>query len=183
MFDGSISLHQNLLQAVETSKTETRRSSSSIVAGAALRVELAQVTEEKNQALMTVMEQRRRVTQLEQTVAQTKAKLTRVTQEKFKLEREQRVAQQVARNVDQQSSTDVEFHKRKVSELTGQIQSLNAIVMEKNRLIEDMQRQIERSLSRQAVAQQRSVTNNNNNNNKTNKNPYGRPWTLDRGLT
>eukprot|EP00977_Amphora_coffeiformis_P021368 scaffold9243_cov162-Amphora_coffeaeformis.AAC.1 len=92
-------------------------------------------------------------------MAQSKAKLTRVTQEKLKLEREQRAAQQVARNVDQQSATDVEFYKRKVTELTGQVQSLNVIVTEKNRLIEDMQRQIERSLSRQATLKIRLVEN------------------------
>lgn len=152
---------QNLFQAVESAKTDTRQSSRSVVAEATLRVELAQATEEKNQALVTAAGHQRRVTQLEQASAQTKAKLTRVTQEKFKLEREQRVSQQLAQSADQHAATDVEFYKRKVTELTGQVQSLNAVVMEKNHLIEDMQRQIERSLSRQAAAQKRSKDSNN----------------------
>ena len=141
-----------MFQAVETAKTEARQSSQTTVAEATLRMELAQAQQAKNDAVATATLHQRKAGRLEEQTSQLKAKLTRVTQEKFKLEREQRAAVTMARNLDQHATVDVEFYKRKVTELTGQVQSMNGIILEKNRMMEDMQRQLERSLSRQAAA-------------------------------
>lgn len=156
-----------MFQSVEASKTEARQSSRATVTEATLRADLSNATELKNQALAQAADAQRKVGRLEEQTSQLKAKLTRVTQEKFKLEREQRASQHLARSVDQQSTVDVEFYKRKVTELTGQVQSLNGLVLDKNRIIEDMQRQLERSLSRQAAAAKRRSADNGKNSSKS----------------
>lgn len=148
---------QNLFKAVETAKTDTRHASRSIVTEATLREDLAKATEEKNEALATTALYQRKAGRLEEQNGQLKAKLTRVSQEKFKLEREQRAAVSLARSMDQHATTDVEYYKRKVTELTGQIQSLNSVLLDKNRLIENMQQQLEQTLSLQTLAKRKAA--------------------------
>lgn len=129
-----------------------------------MRLELASATEQKNQALAQAATSQRKASRLEDEKHQIKVKLQRVTQEKFKLDRERQAQQHLAKNLDQQSASDTAFYKRKVTELTAQVQSLNAAIMEKDRSMEDMRRQLERSLSRAEAAKRQaksSVCKNN----------------------
>ena len=148
---------QNLLEAVETAKSDTRQASRTTAAEATLRLALTQLTAEKDQATAVAATQTRLVQQLQDQLSQCKAKLTRVTQEKFQLAREQRVAITVSQQVDHNANADVEFYKTKVTHLTGQLQALNTTLLEKTRQNQDMQRQLELSLSRQAAAQRRAA--------------------------
>lgn len=45
------------------------------------------------------------------------------------------------------SSSDTDYYKRKIDELNGRIQSLHAVVAEKNRQLDEMRHQIERNMS------------------------------------
>lgn len=137
---------------------DARQSSRSTVAEATLRLELTAATEQKNQALAQAATAQRRAVRLEDEKQQIKAKLQRVTNEKFKLDRERQAQQHLAKNLDQQSASDVAFYKRRVTELTGQVQSLNAANLEKDRTMQDLRRQLERSLSRAAAAKRRSTS-------------------------
>ena len=148
---------QNLLEAVETAKSDTRQASRTTAAEATLRLALTQLTAEKDQATAVAATQTRLVQQLQDQLSQCKAKLTRVTQEKFQLAREQRVAITVSQQVGHNANADVEFYKTKVTHLTGQLQALNTTLLEKTRQNQDMQRQLELSLSRQAAAQRRAA--------------------------
>lgn len=155
-----------MLKASETAKADARQSSRSTVTEATLRLELAKETEEKNQALAQAAISRGKAEGLENEKHQIKIKLQRVTAEKFKLERERQAQQHLAQNLDQQSASDTAFYKRKVAELTGQAQALNAALLEKDRTIQDMRRQLERSLSRAAAAKRRSSDNGGGNKSK-----------------
>jgi hypothetical protein len=145
-------LYQNLMQTVETSRTNARQLARSFVTEASIRADLVKETELKNEALASAAEYQRKAARLDEDVHQLKAKCTRVSQEKLKLERDQRAAASLARSLDQHAATDVDYYKRKVTELNGQVQSVHALLIDKSRQMDEMRRQLERSLSRQALS-------------------------------
>jgi hypothetical protein len=140
------------MQTVETSRTNARELARSFVTEASIRADLVKETELKNEALASAAEYQRKAARLDEDVHQLKAKCTRVSQEKLKLERDQRAAASLARSLDQHAATDVDYYKRKVTELNGQVQSVHALLIDKSRQMDEMRRQLERSLSRQALS-------------------------------
>jgi outer membrane murein-binding lipoprotein Lpp len=106
----------------------------------------------RDEACGSAEESKRKATLLDEELRQVKTKLARVTQEKIKMERDQRATMSLAKSMDSHVSSDVDFYKRKVSELTSHVQGLNAVIAEKNRHIDEMRRQIERSMSQNRLA-------------------------------
>ena len=106
----------------------------------------------KDEAHSSAEEHKRKSALLEEELRQVKMKLSRVTQEKIKMERDQRATMFLAKSLDSHVSSDVDYYKRKVTELNGHLQGMNAVLAEKNRQIEDMRHQIERSMSQNRLA-------------------------------
>jgi outer membrane murein-binding lipoprotein Lpp len=106
----------------------------------------------RDEACGNAEESKRKATLLDEELRQVKTKLARVTQEKIKMERDQRATMSLAKSMDSHVSSDVDFYKRKVSELTSHVQGLNAVIAEKNRHIDEMRRQIERSMGQNRLA-------------------------------
>jgi prefoldin subunit 5 len=137
---------------METTQSENRQTVTTAMDQVELRGQLVAVTTEKDDALATITTLQHKVSRLEDTVAQHKAKLTRVTQEKFQLQREHRVAMNHVSHVDTSASVDVEYYKRRVTELTGQLQAVHTQNLSHTRYIQDLEQQIQMSLSRQQAA-------------------------------
>lgn len=59
----------------------------------------------------------------------------------------QRATKSLTKSLESHTSSDAEYYKRKTSEQNGRIQSLNAVLAEKNRQIDELRHQIQRSMS------------------------------------
>lgn len=81
---------KNLLRASEASKADAREASRAALAEAGLRADLSVMTSKRDEALAHAEESKRKVVLMEEEVGQLKKKLSRVTQEKIKMERDQR---------------------------------------------------------------------------------------------
>jgi hypothetical protein len=153
---------QNLIRAVEVSKVEVRDSSRSALVEAALRAELSAVATKKNEALGVAEEYKRKSTLLEEELRSVKMKLLRATQEKAKMERDQRAAMSLAKSINQyhgssaSSGGDVDFYKRKVADLTGRLQGMVGLLAEKERQNDELRAQNERSMSQNRLAELRA---------------------------
>lgn len=134
------------------SKADARDTSRVALAEARLRAELSVMLSKRDEACENAEQSKRRATLLDEELRQVKTKLARVTQEKIKMERDQRATMSLAKSMDSHVSSDVDFYKRKVSELTSHVQGLNAVIAEKNRHIDEMRRQIERSMGQNRLA-------------------------------
>ncbi len=66
---------------------------------------------------------RRKLSLQEEELRLTKTKLGRVQQEKISIERDSRVAVSLARSLDNSTSMDANYYKRKVNELSDSLQS------------------------------------------------------------
>jgi chromosome segregation ATPase len=141
-----------LLQSVDFSKAEARDTSQAARVEAKLRAELNLMHSKRDEVVANCEEYKRTTILLEEELRQVKAKLSRVAQEKIKLERDQRVTMSLAKSLDSHSHSDTEYYKRKVSELTGHVQGLNSIISEKNRQLKELQHQIERNMSQGRLA-------------------------------
>jgi hypothetical protein len=144
---------QKLLQAIETTKTDVRDSFRLAQAEAKLRGELSSLRSERDEALGAATEHKRKACLLEEELRSTKIKLARCASEKIKVERDARAAISLARSRDlQQQSINVDYYKRKVADLTNQVQAESALVAEQRYQIEEMRRQIEASKSQNRLA-------------------------------
>lgn len=144
-------LKQNLLRALEASRAEARENARAAVSEAGLRAELSFMTSQRDEALAQAEESKRKASLLQEELRVCKTKLSRATQEKLKMERDQRATLSLAKSLDSQGP-DVDYYKRKVSELSSNVQSKNAVIAEKSRQIDEMSRQIERNMSQNRLA-------------------------------
>lgn len=81
---------------------------------ARLRADLSMLRAERNDALAEAAESKRKAELLEEEVRTTKTKLSRLVQEKIKMERDSRAAISLARSLDSHASSDCDFYRRKV---------------------------------------------------------------------
>lgn len=95
---------------------------------------------------------KRKAELLEQDLRDTKAKYAKVVQEKVKMDRDSRAAISLARSLDTHASSDCDFYKRKANELTNSLQTQQALVAEQKHQIEEMRRQMERTMSQNRLA-------------------------------
>lgn len=124
-----------------------------------MRGELSVVAAQRDEALGQAEEAKRKAVLLDENWHATKTKLARVTQEKVKLERDQRATLSLASSLDKHvSSSDTDFYKRKVNELNHKVQGLNAIIAEKTRQLDDLRRQVERNMTSQEPSRKRTFT-------------------------
>lgn len=110
----SFSHVQNLLQAVEASKSNARDTSRAAQTEARLRSETTSIRAERDVALGTTGEMKRKVNLLEEEVRLLKSRVARLTQDKIKIERESRAVLGLARSMDNHVASDAEFYRRKV---------------------------------------------------------------------
>ena len=145
----------NLLTALETSRTQAANSSRTALSQAALRGELAVTVSQRDEATALAEESKRKAQLLGEDLRSTKNKLARVTQEKAKMERDQRATLSLAKSLDHSATNTAgaDYYKRKVSDLQNQVQSLHAVVAEKNRQLDEARRQAERTMSQNRLAQ------------------------------
>ena len=142
---------------------------------ARLRSELASLRGERDQALADVSLLKRKAASMEEDLNATKQKLAKSEQEKIKMERDTRAAISLAKSVGSETSSDVDFYKRKVRiwiiiarfnrltkphlfqsiELQNQMSAQLALLAEQNTQIEEMRRQQERSMSQNRLASMR----------------------------
>lgn len=104
----------NLLKTVEMTKSNARDASRVIQVEARLRADLSHLRAERNEALAEAAQAKRKAELLEEDLRTTKAKHSKVVQEKIKMERDSRAAINLARSLDTHASSDCDFYKRKV---------------------------------------------------------------------
>jgi hypothetical protein len=112
-----------LFHSAEAAKTEAREASHKAIVEAKLRADLSMIQSKHDEALASGEECKRKNELLEEEIRHVKAKLTRVVQDKIKLERDQRVTMSLAKSFDHnKGSADTDYYKRKVNELTNHVQ-------------------------------------------------------------
>jgi predicted RNase H-like nuclease (RuvC/YqgF family) len=119
---------------------------------ARLRAEVSTMMSQRDEAIGQAEEYKHKATLVQEQLHNQQTKLSRVTQEKIKLERDFMASKHATKSLVQSmeansTSTDNEFYNRKISELNGRIQSQSAVIAEKNRQIEEMRRRLERNIS------------------------------------
>jgi hypothetical protein len=134
---------QNLIWSAESYENDTTRKAMEEQTESKLRAELIFMTEKRDEAIADAETAKRKAALYSDELLTVKSKLQRVTHEKIKLEREARVAL----TADVQVYSDLDYYKRKTTELTGHMQGLNAVISEKNRALDEMRRQQERNMS------------------------------------
>ena len=102
------------MRAIEASKATAIQQSQDTLAEVGLRKDLMQMRSERDQARGKVQEAARRLTLVEDDLQQTKANLSKITKEKIQLERDQRATLSLAKSLQGNASTDVDYYKRKV---------------------------------------------------------------------
>lgn len=137
-----------MLRALQQSRATARDACAKAVTEANLRADLSLAVLKRDEAVSAATEHQRKAALLQEELRDTKLKLSRATQEKLKLERDSRATLSLARSLDShKSSGGTEYYQRKVTELTGQVQSLQATLAEKQRQIDELTRQLHRNLS------------------------------------
>jgi predicted RNase H-like nuclease (RuvC/YqgF family) len=116
-----------------------------------LRAELSVMVAQRDEATSHAQQQQHTVVLLQEQIQDFKMKLSRMTQQKIQFERDcLRQAQSSAAMTTSSSAAhrsnalDSDYYPRKVQELHGRVQSLQAVVAEKNRQIEELSQQLER---------------------------------------
>ena len=145
----------NLLRAVETAKSDARSSSRQIQVETRLRGEVTALRTERDAALANAAESKRRATLAEEEVRTTRAKLTRLQQEKNRIERDSRAALSLAKSLDSHSTSDAGYYKRQIADLNERINVANATIQEQKIEIAGLRRQRERTLSQNQLSQMR----------------------------
>lgn len=99
-------------------------------------------------------EAKRKALLLEEEVKLIKVKLSATQQENIKMERDKRAVTSMVMNLNSSTNingsatgSDIEYYKRKATEMSRQVQALNAVVAEKNRERDALRRQLERNMS------------------------------------
>eukprot|EP00547_Thalassionema_nitzschioides_P003421 CAMPEP_0194201048 /NCGR_PEP_ID=MMETSP0156-20130528/1429_1 /TAXON_ID=33649 /ORGANISM="Thalassionema nitzschioides, Strain L26-B" /LENGTH=309 /DNA_ID=CAMNT_0038926149 /DNA_START=52 /DNA_END=981 /DNA_ORIENTATION=- len=146
----------NLLRAVEKSKNVTRESSRSVQVEAKLRSTLSSLRTERDDALGLVASLKRKNGSLEEDIRVNRLKISRLDQEKIKIQRDSRAAMSFAKSLGSETSSDIDFYKRKISDLENQLSSQHVLAAEQNAEIDDMRRQQERSMSQHRLASMRA---------------------------
>jgi len=147
----------NLLRAVETAKSDARSSSRHIQVETRLRGELTTLRTERDAALANAAESKRRATLAEEEVRTARARLTRLQQEKNRIERDSRAALSLAKSLDSHSTSDAGYYKRQIADLNERINVANATIQEQKIEMAGLRRQRERTLSQNQLSQIRAA--------------------------
>jgi len=132
---------------VESSKAEARDSSRSAQLEARLRTDISSLRDERDKATMELSDYRRKLSLFEEELRLTKSKLSRVMQEKISMERDSRAAISLARSLDNNNSNDMNYYKRKVSELSDKLQTQQDLISKQMNTISQLRAQQEHSTS------------------------------------
>lgn len=113
---------------MESSKEEARDMSRSSIEQARLRKEINCLRDERDKGVAELSNCGRKLSLVEEELRLTKLKLSRVTQEKIGMERDSRAAIHLARSLDNNNSNDMNYYKRKVSELGDKLQAQQEVI-------------------------------------------------------
>lgn len=126
---------QSLLRSVESSKSEAMDSSRSAQVEARLRADINSLRDQRDHATNELSTYNRRISHLEEELRTTKSKLVRANDEKRKMECDSKAAISLARSLDNNNSSDMNYYKRKVAELGDRLK----VAEEKNgKLVEQV---------------------------------------------
>ena len=128
-----------------------------------LRAELSDMTAQRNDAIGQMEEQKHKVSLLQEHMTDLKIKLSRYQQEKMQSERQVQhlmmqhpqgdtggtTTQLVTPHHGTLTTTDTEYYQRKCNESNQKIQSYQAMMIEKNRQIDELRYQVERNMNQQ----------------------------------
>ena len=137
---------------MESSKAEARDSARAAQVEARLRADINSLREERDKAFSELSEYRRKLSLHEEDLRLTKSKLNRVMQEKLSMERDSRAAMSLAKNLDSANSNDMNYYKRKVSELSDRLHSAQDFIAKQTSQITELREQRERMLSQNRLA-------------------------------
>ena len=132
---------------MESSKAEARDSSRSAQLEARLRTDINSLRDERDKATMELSDYRRKLSLFEEELRLTKSKLSRVMQEKISMERDSRAAISLARSLDNNNSNDMNYYKRKVSELSDKLQTQQDLISKQMNTISQLRGQQEHPTS------------------------------------
>lgn len=104
----------NLLQALETSKQSCHDYSKHVRTECHLRNEITSLKKQRDTFQETCTIQQQKISNVEEELKMLKGKVTRLMQEKIKVERESRAALSLAKSMDGYNASDVDYYKRKV---------------------------------------------------------------------
>lgn len=104
----------NLLQALETSKQSCHDYSKHVRTECHLRNEITTLKKQRDTFQETCTIQQNKISNVEEELKMLKGKMTRLMQEKIKVERESRAALSLAKSMDGYNASDVDYYKRKV---------------------------------------------------------------------
>jgi hypothetical protein len=150
-------LLQNLLKAVGTSAEETKDASQSKLLEAKMRADLLHVISERDAAKKISMVAQRSVDLLEGNVENLKKEKAKLQHDKLRLEREVRAARALADGLSSSllksdhHQDDLEYYKRRSSDLEAHIQGMTALMAEKNQELQELRRCRNRNLSQQRL--------------------------------
>mmetsp|Transcript_5028 Transcript_5028/g.7718 ORF Transcript_5028/g.7718 Transcript_5028/m.7718 type:complete len:135 (+) Transcript_5028:694-1098(+) len=123
---------------------------------ARLRATLSSLRSERDDAIGLVASLKRKNGSLEEDLRASRLKVSRLEQENIKIKRDSRAAISLAKSVGNDTSSDIDFYKRKISNLESQLSSQQALAAEQNAQIDDMRRQQDRSMSQHRLANMRA---------------------------
>ena len=163
----SVFKNQNLLRASVTAQENVHDTNQYIITEAKLRAELCTINTKYGETFRQAEEYKHKSTLLQDEIRDLRVKLSRVNHEKVRLERDQRATKlsilsgfETNKVVSLSSSatklnnvTEMENQKRKIDELNGRIQGMNAVMADKDRQLEELRRQLDRAMTQNHLSQ------------------------------
>jgi hypothetical protein len=102
------------LRTLDSSNEETKDKCQAKLVEARLRADLLHMATTRDEVMEEQAKTERRCELLEDDLTDTKAKLTRVQQEKMRVERDQQATMSLANALQGNNQSDVDYYKRKV---------------------------------------------------------------------
>jgi len=124
---------KNLQRTFENSRSGARESVRSIAIESRLRTEVTNFRAELESSNSSRSELKRRYSLVSEELQLTKTRLERVSQEKLKVERDSRASISLTRSLESHATSDGEFYKRKVADLSERMQSQQHIILEQKK--------------------------------------------------
>lgn len=129
---------QNLINSQSNHQTQILEQASTITVCSNLRAELNHVVSDRDQGAAKLAEMQRTTELLQNEIRELKLRLSRMSNEKMRIEREYQSTQRLYKSQSNNEKVDFDYYKRKVSELNGRVQSLQIALNEKDRQLGEL---------------------------------------------
>ncbi|CAJ1934348.1 unnamed protein product [Cylindrotheca closterium] len=144
-----------LLRTVTSTNEATQEQSQAKVSEARLRSDLLQMTKSRDEARQRLSKTEKRCKLLEKDLAGVKSKLAQELQAKKQMQHHQQAAESLKNAFHGGNQSNIDYYKRKVTELNTHVQGLTWILAERNREIELLQHQKDRFLTQNQQSSRR----------------------------